>query len=65
MIYFRYNRYLERLGMNNTPMTYDEYVEWDREYSYYEALQELRYKYNSVDKDNIEYPPSEYWESGI
>jgi hypothetical protein len=51
--------------MNNTPMTYDEYVEWDREYSYYEALQELRYKYNSVDKDNIEYPPSEYWESGI
>lgn len=27
--------------MNNTPMTYDEYIEWDREYKEYEYLMEM------------------------
>jgi hypothetical protein len=29
--------------MNNTPMTYEEYIEWDREYRYIEFLMELYY----------------------
>jgi len=27
--------------MNNIPMTYDEYLEWDQEYRYYEYLMEM------------------------
>jgi len=27
--------------MNNIPMTYDEYIEWDMEYKYYEYLMEM------------------------
>lgn len=53
--------------MNNTPMTYEDYYEWDREYRMYEdRIEYIINKYmSSVDRDDMQYPPSEYWESGI
>ena len=46
--------------------TYDDYIEWDREYRYYESLWELKMIYiENLDKDDMDYPPVEYWESGI
>ena len=52
---------------NNNPMSYNEYLEWDREYRMYEdRIEYILNKYTtSVDRDDIEYPPSEYWESGL
>jgi hypothetical protein len=50
-------------------MTYEEYLEWDREYRIYEAYIDMKVWYTkymeSVDKDDMEYPPVEYWESGV
>jgi hypothetical protein len=52
--------------MNNTYMTYEEYLNWDREYRYYESLIELRMLYvENLDKDDMDYPPIEYWESCV
>lgn len=47
--------------------TYEEYLEWDREYRLYEdRIEYLTNKYiNSFDKDDMDYPPLEYWESGL
>lgn len=53
-------------------MTSDDYPYWTyddlREYDYDSYLEYLEDKYHitdSVDSDSVEYPPVEYWESGI
>jgi len=40
MVSYRYELHKEQY-MNNIPMTYDEYIEWDMEYKYYEYLMEM------------------------
>ena len=66
MVQYSYNKLRKGL-MNNTPMTYEDYLEWDREYRMYEdRIDYIMNKYmNSIDRDDMQYPPSEYWESGI
>ena len=63
---YRYSNWKKGI-MNNTPMTYEDYYEWDKEYRLYEdRIEYIINKYmTSIDRDDIEYPPSEYWESGI
>jgi hypothetical protein len=51
--------------MNNTPMTYDDYIVWDSEYRLYEDLMDLTIMYiDSADRDDMDYPPMS-WDSGI
>jgi len=65
MIYYRYKLLRKVSTMNNTPMTYDDYIIWDIEYRMYEDLMELTTKYiDSIDRDDMDYPPMD-WESGI
>lgn len=53
--------------MNNSDMSYEEYLMWDREYR--ERVEYIINKYmensNSMcwDRDDMDYPPM--WESGI
>lgn len=47
---------------NNEPMSYEEYIEWDREYTDYEYYISLRDKYwNRVDTSNDDVR----WEPGF
>jgi len=51
--------------VNNTPMTYEDYIVWDSEYKMYEDLMNLKIMYvDSIDRDDMDYPPMD-WESGI
>ena len=50
--------------------TYEEYIEYDRDYRMYEdrieyLMEKYDIKYYSIDRDDIEYDPVEYWESGV
>lgn len=50
----------------NNEWSYDEYIEWDRENRFYDWYMYIKEKYvDSVDRDDMEYPPNEYWESGL
>lgn len=52
--------------MNNDFMTYEEYLDWDREYRYYESLIELRMMFvENLDRDDMDYPPVDYWETCV
>jgi hypothetical protein len=52
--------------MNNSDMTYDDYLDWDREYRLYEWYMYIKEKYiDSIDRDDMDYPPVEYWDSGL
>lgn len=53
--------------MNNSYISYEDYILMDREYRMYEERMEyIMNKYiTSVDRDDIDYPPCEYWESGL
>ena len=63
MLQYRSNR---KDVMDGYYSTYEEYIEWDREYKYYESLWELKMMYvENLDKDDMDYPPVEYWESGV
>jgi hypothetical protein len=65
MLLYRYNTLRKVNAMNNIPDTYDDYIMWDRDYRMYEDLMNLRIMYiDSVDRDDMDYPPSD-WESGI
>ena len=48
-------------------ITYEEYIEYDRDYRMYEdRIEYITNKYmDSIDKDDMDYPPVEYWESGV
>lgn len=65
MLYYRYYKLRRDNTVNNTPMTYDDYIIWDNEYRIYEDLMDLRTMYiDSIDRDDMDYPPTD-WESGI
>lgn len=65
MLQYRYYNNRKVNTVNNTPMTYDDYIIWDIEYRMYEDLMELTTRYiDSIDKDDMDYPPTD-WESGI
>ena len=53
--------------MNTYYTTYDEYLDYDRDYRMYEdRIEYIINKYmTSIDKDDMDYPPSEYWDSGL
>jgi hypothetical protein len=62
----RYRSNLQRSKMNNGDMTYDDYLDWDREYRLYEWYMYIKEKYvDSIDRDDMDYPPAEYWDSGL
>lgn len=66
MINYNYNKLRKVSIVNNIPMSYEDYIIWDMEYRMYEDLMDLTMKYiTSVDRDDMDYPPVEYWESGI
>lgn len=64
-----YSRYLLQRKDRMSPYytTYEEYLDYDKEYRVYEdRIEYLTKKYmTSIDRDDMEYPPSEYWESGL
>jgi hypothetical protein len=65
MINYRYYKLRKVNTVNNTPMTYEDYIVWDSEYRMYEDLIELRRMYiDSIDRDDMDYPPMD-WDSGI
>ena len=65
MLYCGYNTLRKVSTVNNTPMTYDDYIIWDNEYRIYEDIMDLRTMYiDSIDRDDMDYPPMN-WESGI
>ena len=66
MLNYRYHKMRKVNSMNNTPMSYEDYIVWDSEYRMYEDLMELTLMYiDGIDRDDMEYPPIVDWESGI
>ena len=55
--------------MTSDDYPYWSYEEWDRvnkELYYLELLMELRTKYKDMlDKDDMDYPPAEYWSPDV
>lgn len=46
--------------------TYEELYDYETEEYYRELIAELKRRFNNMlDKDDMDYPPIEYWSSGV